>query len=298
MAGTSRRRVKTHQIDAERLALLQDACEFDIESPPHAWMRMTVLKHDAFLRDFRLDGRQGDMGLRYEIIHRDTPSGRRALICSAFGHRANPRATHFIYEERGSLKVDDFARGEREWLQGIATWHAATEAQIAAGMDPLQPRAPGVMTEPCLTRLVRHHGWDVDMFLGAIPRHGRFMIGRGWHRSDPMPRMVELGPIQAHAIRTAGRIQVMRIGLAEGLSYEPPNREKARHVGILYAMKLEIPTTLRDALIGKPLSRLVEHPALDGDLSIRAISRSGTGVAVRVGGCHPPRPMSDPDPTH
>lgn len=291
----STRIITPSQLPPDRMAALQEVCEFDLGSAPLGWMRMTVLKHDTLLRKHGLDGRQGEMGIRYEITEQNVLSGKHRMICSAHGHDANPRATQFIYEQRMGQDVSDYNVGEREWLEEVANWHKATEATIAAGRDPRRPAGANTISEPCLARLIRHHGMEIDDFLALAPRQGQFIVGGGWRRTTPAPRVVEIGGLQAHLVRTAGRIEVERIGLADGLSYDPPKRDKSRRVGILYALRLEVPDTIRNALIGEPLDRLVRHAALDPGLRIRAISRSGSGIAVRVDGCHAQRTMDQVD---
>lgn len=296
MRRTMPQRIVTpSQLGPARMATLQEACEFDMDSPALNWMRTTVLKHDTALRRHRLDGRQADLGLRYELEPHRINSGRYQMVCRAYGHRASPRAMHFVYEEKSGHTVDDFNTGEREWLDEVAGWHEAVQRQLDAGLDPDRPGAQGVITDPCLTRLVHHEGVGLDRFLASVPRHGQFIIGRGWRRVTPAPRVIEIDGISAHVIRTGDRIRVIRIGLADGVGYEPPNPDRSRLVGILYVSKLAIPDTLRNALIGQPATRLVEHAAMDAGLRIRAISASGSGLAVRVEGCDPPRPMSDVD---
>ena len=290
------RRIDTpSQLGGARMAAIQAACEFDLDAASLDWAMWTVLKHETHLRGWRLDGRQAELGLTYSL-EEDTRFGSKwQLVCRAHGHDFNPRATSYTYAQRNGRDIADFAEGERQWLEAVANWHSQTQGVIDAGGDPRLPDAAHIMADPCLARLVRHHGIDLHDFLTTIPRFGRFIVGRGWYRTDPMPRILEIGEIRVHAERTAARISVGRIGLGQGVSYSPPEPARSRRVGILYTPKVQLSETLRDALIGKPLSQMVAHPALDAGLRIRAISKSGSGVAVRVEGCDHIRPMTGID---
>lgn len=288
------RRIPTpSQLGGERMAAIQDACEFDLDTPGLDWAMWTVLKHDALLRGWRLDGCQHAMGLAYSL-EEDTRLGSDfQIVCRAHGHDANPRATHYIFQRRGTMDIADWATGEREWLESVATWHTQTAAILKTGSDPRRPDACQILADPCLVRLAEHHGIDADTLLNAMPRFGRFIIGRGWYRTNPMPRVLEFHGIRAHVSRTAARLHTMRIGLGDGVSYSPPDPDRSRRVGILYTPRVSLSETMRNALIGEPLARIVEHPALDTGLRIRAVSKSGTGISVRVEGCEHPRPMSE-----
>ena len=289
----ARRIVTPSQLGAARMAALQDACDFDLDAGALDWAMWAVLKHDTHLRGWGLDGRQADLGITYTLEEDTRLGSSHQLVCQAYGHSANPHPSHHLHRPLPGRSVDEFLQGEREWLESVADWHGQVERVVAAGGDPRRPLSPHVTADPCLTRLVIHHGLGPDAFLSRIPRFGRFIVGRDWYRSNPMPRVIEIGGVKAHVERTAARLRVRRIGLGQGVSYSPPEPERARRVGILYTPRVQLSETVHDALIGQPLARLVEHPALDAGLRIRAISRSGSGVAVRVEGCEPIRPMAD-----
>lgn len=286
-----RRIVTPSQLGGERMAAIQDACDFDLDSASLDWAMWTVLKHDTHLRGWGLDGRQAALGLLYTLQESLSIGNQLMLVCRAHGHDANPMATHHIYRSSGR-DVGDFGEGEREWLEGVANWHGQTQAVIDAGGDPRRPTGDHVLSDPCLGRLVAHDGIGVQDFLAALPRFGRFIVGRGWYRSNPMPRVVEIGSVQAHITRTASQLRVQRIGLGSGVSYSPPEPTRSRHVGIVHTPKMQLAEVMRSALIGGTLSRIIEHPALDRNLRIRAISKSGSGVAIRVDGCDPIGPLA------
>jgi len=281
------------QIGAQRMAKLAEVCEFDMSSPGQDWAMWTVLKHDTHLRRYGLDGRQADLGLHYSIRDNARLAGTYRMMCHAYGHAANPRATHFKYETMAGRDIGEFVAEEGEWLDEVAMHHVAVQKVIDRGGDPLRPGSANVVTDPCLTRLIAHHGMEANEFLDLLPRFGRFVIGRNWYRTNPMPRVVEMAGMRAHLERTATRLKVLRIGLGPGVSYTPPEPGKAKPSGILHTQRIVLAETLRDALVGQPLSRMVDHPALDAGLVIRTISNAGNGVAVRVDGCDEVRPMDE-----
>jgi len=266
-------------LDADALAALQPLCEFDLAARPLEWARYRLLSYAQEFSRQGVDMRTADMGISFRLDGSDAKD--RKLLAVGSGH---PRAP---------LRVETLdPQNAWRWITALARRHRDCERIIALGDDPASPRASSVIADPCLVREAARHGLTPGDLVRVIPVIGEVVLGAGWRSAKGHPRTVDAGGLQAHVVRDVGRIRLVRLGFGAVGGYEPPDPDVTRSGGALTLLRTQLPDTLKGALTGQPLSRLVDIPSLDAGATIRSIGRSGGSLVARLGGCEAAAPMA------